>query len=598
MASPRLRNVVGILILAAAVSSFADNVNDPPEAQEQYAAGKKLMREGDFRAAQKIFDELTEKYPVSDHLDLYIFNRAKAKYYLGDYGYTITSLNYLIDRFPKSRLLPHALFFLGNSYYLEEKINAAVQSYFIAYRLSNDKRLDQLVLSSVEAAVVNALKVSLSASDLKEIPANKKCNLAQAVAKALMSRGDSLAAIQIMKICSQETGTNQLDSDNRGRKGDIRIAVALPLSGGMQQYGEEIYNGAVIAVRDFNASTGRNIELTPYDTKADAVDAARIISELSRDNSIIAAVGPLTSEEAAVAAASLVCGDLALIVPAATQAGLTGLSRTSFQLSPNIELEGIVMADYAVKNLNADTAAVITSTSTDYLRMSNAFTRRFQELGGTIIAVEYYRPRDKDFGPQVKDIKRELLGALPDSVNFISPGGDTLEIDAVPAHLDCLYLPGDAEQIKLLVPQLNFYSLNAVFLGSDGWADERIYRLGDNVTKSAVFPSPFLEKESSEINLKFSAAYDMLYGKRPERLAALGYDAVKLIADAYTSGATSRDKLVKKIAAMSGFQGASGRISFGLHRENIEMPLYKIDNGRPVLVAGQNPTAELLESKR
>jgi len=598
MTSQRLRNVVGLLILTTAISSFADNVNDPPEAQEQYAAGKQLLRDGDFRGAQKIFDELTEKYPVSDHLDLYIFHRAKAKYYLGDYDYAITSISYLVDRFPKSRLLPHAVFLLGNAYYLDGKINAALKSYFESYRISNDKRLDQVLLSSVEAAVANASKVSLAISDLKTIPANKKCYLAQAVAKGLLTRGDSLQAINIYKACSQEEGSNQLDPDNRSRKGDVKIAVALPLSGELQQYGEEIYNGAVIAARDFNAATGRNIELTPYDTKADAVDAARIISELSRDNSVIAAVGPLTSEEAAVASASLVCGDLPMIVPAATQAGLTGLSNTSFQLSPNIELEGVVMADYAVRNLGADTAAVITSTAADYLRMTGAFTRRFKELGGTIIAVEYYRPRDRDFGPQVKDIKRELLGALPDSVNFISPGGDTLEIDAVPAHLDCLYLPGDAEQIKLLVPQVNFYSLNAVFLGSDGWADDRIYRLGDNVTKSSVFPSQFLEKESSEISLKFNAAYDIRYGKRPERLAALGYDAVKLIADAYISGGSSRDKLVKKLAELKKFQGASGRITFGQHRENVEMPIYRIDKGRPVLVVGQNPTAELIDSNR
>ena len=598
MTSQCLRNVVGLLILTTAVPSFGDNVTDPSEAQAQYADGKRLMHEGDFRAAQKIFDDLAEKYPVSDHLDLYIFQRAKAKYYLGDYDYAITSLKYLIDRFPKSRLLPHAQFFLGNAYYLESQVDQAVKSYFEAFRISNEKRLDHVILSSVEAAVANASKVSLTDSDLEIIPANRKCNLAQAVARGLLSRGDSLQAVQIFKACSQEAGSNQVDSENRTAKADIKIAVTLPLSGEMQQYGEEIYNGAVIAVRDFNALTGRNIELTPYDTKAAAVDAARIMAELSRDNSVIAAIGPLTSEEAAVASAALVCGDLPMIMPAATQAGLTALSHSSFQLSPNIELEGLVMADYAVKHLGADTAAVITSTAADYLRMSYAFIRRFKDLGGTIIAVEYYRPRDRDFGPQVKDVKRELLGALPDSVNFISPGGDTLEIDAVSAHLDCLYLPGDAEQIKLIVPQLNFYSLNAFFLGSDGWADERVYRLGDDVTKSSVFPSPFLEKESSEINLKFSASYDIRYGKRPERLAALGYDAVKLVADAYIGGGTSRDKLVKKMAEMSGFQGASGRITFGRHRENIEMPIYRIDNGRPVLVAGQNPTAELLESNR
>lgn len=599
MTSHRLRNVVGILILATALSAFGqDNYNDPLEAQEQYIAGRALMREGDFRAAQKMFDELIEKYPVSDHLDLYIFYRAKAKYYLGDYDYTITSISYLVDRFPRSKILPHAVFFLGNAYYLDGKVNAAVKSFFESYRISNDRKLDQVILSSVEAAVGNAAKVSLSASDLDNIPQNKKCPLAQAVAKALYAKGDSTQAIGLARLCGQENGSGSGDSDKGSRKGDIKIAVALPLSGELQQYGDEIYNGAVIAVRDFNASTGRNIELIPFDTKGDAINAARIISDLSKDNSVVAAIGPLTSEEAAVASASLVCGDLPMIVPAATQSGLTKLSNTSFQLSPNIELEGVLMAEYAVQILGADSAGIITSTAPDYLRMSYAFTKRFRELGGTVVAVEYYRPRDKDFGPQIKDIKRELIGKLSDSAKYISPGGDTLELDAVPAHLDCLYLPGDAEQIKLLVPQVNFYALNAIFLGSDGWADEKIYRLGDDVTKTSIFPSQFLEKESSEIALKFSASFDIRYGKQPERLAALGYDAVKMIADAYTSGGGSRDKLVRKLSELAKFQGASGKITFGKSRENVEMPIYRIEKGRPVMVAGQNPTAELLESNR
>lgn len=598
MTLPGLRNVVAVLILTAASSALADNVNDPPEAQTQYQTGKRLMREGDFKGAQKIFDELTEKHPVSDHLDLYIFQRAKAKYYLGDFDYTVTSLSYLTDRFPKSRLLAHAYFFLGNAYYLNGEIGAAFKSFLDSYRVSSDKRLDQILLSSIAATVENASKVSLSAADFEEIPGNKKCHIAQFVAKVLMSRGDSLQAIQVVKACSQESGGGQSIMDSRSGKGDAYIAMVLPMSGELQQYGEEIYNGAVIALNDFNAASGRNIGLLPYDTKGDAVNAAGIIAEISRNNSIIAAVGPLTSEEAAVTSASLVCGDLPLLIPAATQSGITRLSKTSFQLSPNIELEGVVMADFAVRNLGADTAVVITSTAANYLTMTDAFTKRFKALGGTIMAVEYYRPRDKDFGPQIKDIKREVIGRLSDSAIYISPGGDTLELDAIPVHVDCIYLPGEAEQIKLLVPQVNFYNLIGVYLGSDGWADERIYQLGDNVTKSAVFPSPFLEKESSEINLKFSASYDTRYGKRPARLSALGYDAVKLVADAYAGGANSRDKMSRRLSDLSNFQGASGRISFGQYRENTDMPLFKIEKGRPIPVMSPGTTAELLDSNR
>jgi branched-chain amino acid transport system substrate-binding protein len=253
------------------------------------------------------------------------------------------------------------------------------------------------------------------------------------------------------------------------------------------------------------------------------------------------------------------------------------------------------MAEYAANYLQADSAAIITSTATEHLRMSRAFVEKFEKLGGTIVAVEYYRPRDKDFGPQIADIKTELLGEFPDSIYYINPSGDTIELDDIPAHIDCLYLPGNADQIKLLVPQIGFYNLNAAYLGSDGWGDERILRLGDNVTKQAVFPSPFLKNENSETNLKFSAAYDIRYGRRPDRLAALGFDALKLIGEAIRKSGNNRRKLVEYLSKASEFRGASGIISFGQSRENIEMPLYRIENGRARLISEKQNSAEMVE---
>jgi hypothetical protein len=80
------------------------------------------------------------------------------------------------------------------------------------------------------------------------------------------------------------------------------------------------------------------------------------------------------------------------------------------------------------------------------------------------VAIEYYRPRDKDFGQYVRDVKAALLGLHPDSAFFINEAGDTLDIEAVPASIDCLYLPGVASQLRLLLPQIGFYSIDAFYL--------------------------------------------------------------------------------------------------------------------------------------
>jgi branched-chain amino acid transport system substrate-binding protein len=214
--------------------------------------------------------------------------------------------------------------------------------------------------------------------------------------------------------------------------------------------------------------------------------------------------------------------------------------------------------------------------------MTRAFSDRFEALGGTVLAVEYYSVRDKDFGTYIRDIKGLILGATKDSTFYINADGDTLDVDVIPARIDCLFMPGNSRQLRQLIPQVNFYNLSGQYLGSDGWADDMIYRLGDDVTKQAVFASPFIEGENSEEYLKFSAAYDSRYGGQPQRLAALGYDAMRLVAQAAAAGGNGRDNIVARLRQISNYAGASGVISFGENRENIEMPLYRIETAKPV----------------
>jgi branched-chain amino acid transport system substrate-binding protein len=252
------------------------------------------------------------------------------------------------------------------------------------------------------------------------------------------------------------------------------------------------------------------------------------------------------------------------------------------------------MAEYAIDNLQADSAVVITSTGTEHLQMAGAFAERFRQLGGTVVAVEYYRSRDKDFGPYIRDVKAILLGSHPDSIFFVNEKGDTLDADGIPADVDCLFLPGSPDQIRLLLPQIRFYNLNGSYLGSDGWGDEAVLKLGDNSTKEGVFASPFLTGAGSDEYALFSAAYDARFGRQPNRLAALGYDAVRLATRALGSSGGSKEMLIEQLKKVQGYDGASGKITFGNNRENIEMPLFRIlsEQAIPLLPSADSVTHE------
>lgn len=580
--------LVALMAPVAIVSPLsAETLDDDAEVVSSYARAKRLMGAGDWLEASRVLLELIGTHPSSPNIDLFIFNRAKAELYVGDFADAQAGFIHYLERFPSRRAAPHAHYFLGNTYYLQGQLDLAAREYITAYGLSNDPRLSRLCITSLREAIETATSATLTAADFDGIAKTRACALIDSLLPMLSTKSNQQSLRSLSDYCGRSYQAPGGRSSSRG----LEIAMVLPLSGEYQSFGEEIYHGAVIAAEQYREQTGSEIRLVSYDTKGDPVSTARIIKELI-DTPTDAVVGPLTSEAAAVSSAVLSCGTLPLVAPAATQAGLTLLSESSFQLSPNIEMQGIRMAEYAVRELGADSAAVITPTGVDHLTMARAFERRFKELGGTIVAVEYYRPRDKDFGKQIRDLKAHMLGMHPDSTFFINELGDTLDADGLPVDLDCLFLPGDPSQLRQLLPQIDFYNLNAAYLGSDGWGDEDVFKLGDQVTKRAVFPSPFLTRRSSEAFVKFSAEYDRRYGERPQRLASLGFDAVTLIAEAARRGANDRSELVKELALTASYEGAAARVTFGAHRENIELPLYRIIAGAPVPLEELQPETQ------
>jgi len=582
MPSFKLRIIVGLLVVVAANLSIAGNLTDPPEVTSLLVKGKRLLRIGDWFEASQVFEELAGRYPNSRNIDKFVFYRAKAKYYSGNIGEAIAGFTYFLSRFSDSKELPYVHFFLGNAYYRQGDVDKAVKSYLESFRLTDDKRLSDLVTASLQAAFKNASSINLGKADFEVFPLHKRCSLVNLLAEVLVQKDRLTQADRIRSYCSESS--NLAESHVYGAERDkdqLEIAMVLPFSGELHSFGEDIYDGAVVAAEIYRSEAAGILRLTPFDTKGDPINAARIIRDLSH-SSPLAAIGPLASEEAAVASATLGCSSFPMLVPAATRAGLTMLSNTSFQLSPNIDLEGMRIAEYAVRNLHADSAVVITSTSVEPLQMARAFVDRFRQLGGIVVAIEYYSTRDKDFGPCIRDVKAILLSQLPDSVFYVNEEGDTLDSDGIPAYVDCLFLPGNPQQIRLLLPQINFYNLNGYYLGSDSWGDEAILKLGDDITKGAIFSSPFLMDETSQEYLRFAAAYDARFGHQPNRLSRLGYDAVRLMTRAISSGATSREKLTEELKRVRDYNGASGKITFGIHRENIEMPLFRIMSEKAV----------------
>jgi branched-chain amino acid transport system substrate-binding protein len=189
--------------------------------------------------------------------------------------------------------------------------------------------------------------------------------------------------------------------------------------------------------------------------------------------------------------------------------------------------------------------------------LKDNFTKKFEALGGKIVAAESYATGDKDFNAQLTKIK----GTNP----------------------DVLFIPDYYSTVSLIAKQVRTNGLTIPMLGADGW-DEITNNAGDEVI--GCFYSNHYSPDSDDALVKdFVTKYTEKYkGVSPNALAALAYDAIYILTDAMAvSGADDSAKLRDAINKTDK-QYVTGHIKFDEKRNPIKsavmVEIKKGDDGK------------------
>ena len=135
-----------------------------------------------------------------------------------------------------------------------------------------------------------------------------------------------------------------------------------------------------------------------------------------------------------------------------------------------------------------------------------------------------------------------------------------------------------------LLKRIRGAGIEAVVLGNASVTDEIVSLAGESAN-GLVYPQPTFDPESDDPAMRsFVEAYRAKYGTIPDRFAAHGYDAVKLLLKAMEDTSSAHPDNIKiGLANVDNYHGASGRISFDKNGDVVQYPrLYIIRQGRPV----------------
>jgi branched-chain amino acid transport system substrate-binding protein len=113
--------------------------------------------------------------------------------------------------------------------------------------------------------------------------------------------------------------------------------------------------------------------------------------------------------------------------------------------------------------------------------------------------------------------------------------------------------------------------MNMPLLGGDGWDSPDLWKLGGEALKNSYISNHYSADNPAPEIQNFVKAYQAKFSVPPDSLAALAYDAAKVLADAIRrAGGTDSAKLKDAINATKDFKGVTGSITLDANRNAVK----------------------------
>jgi len=339
----------------------------------------------------------------------------------------------------------------------------------------------------------------------------------------------------------------------------VPVGVVLPLSGHTANFGTEALRGINLAAEVLNSEGGirnRQLHLIVRDDKAEPAATSREVASLIAQDSVIAVVGPLTSNSAAAAAAVAQQAGTPLILPTATTPYVTEIGDYVCRICFTDPLQSKALAEFARQSLVADRAAIVYETGSPYSeKLAEFFAMYFEEMGGQVV-----------FQKGV-DAKFDRLASAVDQAAAENP------------HV--LFAPVYYPEAAVVINRVAELESSVVLLGADGWESTELFRLaGEHMRPGKVYISSHFSLEyHQQRGSSFLKTYERMYSEPPNSVSALGYDAVMVLADALRRTTTmDRPGLRQALVTTHNFPGVTGTISIN-EKRNVTKDIFILKAG-------------------
>jgi branched-chain amino acid transport system substrate-binding protein len=341
----------------------------------------------------------------------------------------------------------------------------------------------------------------------------------------------------------------------------LRIGFNIELTGDIPKVGESSKFAAEMLKSEINGKGGLQVGDKKYplefiyeDNEAKAESAVTAALKLIEKDQVLAMIGPNSSKQAVPAGQVADDNQTVMVSPWSTNPDTTKDRPWVYRAAFLDPFQGPVAVNFAVEQFKAKTAAVLYDLSNDYSKgLAEIFRDEFEKkMGmGSIKAFESHGTKDQDFSAQLT----KIIAAKPDFI----------------------FVPDNYNQVALIVKQAHQLGWKKPFMGSDAWGSAELMTLCGDDCKGLYFSTHYAAAGATGATKEFIDRYHKKYGYTPDDVAALTWDATRIVLQAIqeTGGLTGKLKTDRKAIreAMDGiknFAGITGSMKFDAQGDPIK----------------------------
>lgn len=317
------------------------------------------------------------------------------------------------------------------------------------------------------------------------------------------------------------------------------IGIVGPETGEEAAYGKSVVAGALAAAKRFNAQggiAGKEIKVLHYDDQSDIGLTTKAVKDLISQRAIAILAAPTGSST--FSPIHLVNESKTIFISVGSRRQLKASGPFVFRTAVPDETATEDLIKYAITELGVNYALVTAADNDFSLELSSLFKRALGKHNGVIkLEADTYDPftGGRNIGAVIAAIKKN-----PDTLHGI------------------IYTGGPTEAV-LLAQELKKAGLNQPIIGGEDLFSEEYLKGGDAVNETLTYTTFFAGNKSAKMD-EFIKDFGQ---DKPDRFAALAYDAFMLLADAIKEAGSTDTSLVREaLINRKDCIGVTGKTSF------------------------------------